>query len=243
MQRKLQALRPFFTYYGGKYRTAPEYPKPEYETIIEPFAGSAGYSLRHHHLNIILVEKSDILVALWKYLIHVSACEILQLPDVHPYQTLDDLTLIPEAKILIGFWLNKGNSSPCKQPSKWMRDGTHSNSFWGTTIRQRIASQVDKIRHWKIINGDYSDAPDIECTWFVDPPYIIAGKHYKHSLKEINYEYLAAWAVARKGQVIVCENNDALWLPFEPFIVTHGTAGSYRSGVSKEALWTNRAQS
>lgn len=43
----MNKLKPFFTYFGGKYRIAPRYPKPQYNTIIEPFAGSAGYSLRY----------------------------------------------------------------------------------------------------------------------------------------------------------------------------------------------------
>ena len=35
-------LRPFFGYYGGKWRDAVKhYPEPAFETIIEPFAGSA----------------------------------------------------------------------------------------------------------------------------------------------------------------------------------------------------------
>jgi hypothetical protein len=32
-------LRPFWRYYGGKWRAAPRYPAPRYDTIIEPFAG------------------------------------------------------------------------------------------------------------------------------------------------------------------------------------------------------------
>ena len=35
-------LKPFFTYYGGKYRAAPKYPEPVHGSIVEPFAGSAG---------------------------------------------------------------------------------------------------------------------------------------------------------------------------------------------------------
>lgn len=41
-------LRPFFTYFGAKWRAAPHYPPPTHPTVIEPFAGAAGYALRHH---------------------------------------------------------------------------------------------------------------------------------------------------------------------------------------------------
>ena len=50
-------LRPFFGYYGGKWRDAlKHYPEPDHETIVEPFAGSAGFSLRYAHRKIILCE-------------------------------------------------------------------------------------------------------------------------------------------------------------------------------------------
>ena len=41
-------MKPFFRYYGGKWRDCAKYPPPQFDTIVEPFAGSAGYSVRHH---------------------------------------------------------------------------------------------------------------------------------------------------------------------------------------------------
>lgn len=39
-------------------------------------------------------------------------------------------------------------------------------------ISKRIMAQnLYKVKHWEIINGDYTEAPDIKATWFVDPPY------------------------------------------------------------------------
>jgi len=40
-------LRPFWRYYGGKWRAAPRYPAPRHDLIIEPFAGAAGYAMRY----------------------------------------------------------------------------------------------------------------------------------------------------------------------------------------------------
>ena len=34
-----------FYYYGRKKQIAKYYPEPKYDTIVEPFAGSAAYSL------------------------------------------------------------------------------------------------------------------------------------------------------------------------------------------------------
>ena len=56
--RALPTMRPFFGFYGGKWRDAPKhYPFPEHDTIVEPFAGSAGYSVRYSDRNVILGEK------------------------------------------------------------------------------------------------------------------------------------------------------------------------------------------
>jgi hypothetical protein len=47
MNYENRTVRPFFSFFGSKWRVAPHYPAPERDLIIEPFAGSAGYSLRH----------------------------------------------------------------------------------------------------------------------------------------------------------------------------------------------------
>ena len=67
-------LRPFFGYYGGKWRDTPRlYPPPEHNTIVEPFAGSAGYSLRFPRTpRVILYEKDPIVAGVWQYLIGVK---------------------------------------------------------------------------------------------------------------------------------------------------------------------------
>jgi hypothetical protein len=57
-------IRPYFVYYGGKWRAAPRYPAPRHDVIVEPFAGSAGYALRYHERKIILVEKDAVLAEL-----------------------------------------------------------------------------------------------------------------------------------------------------------------------------------
>jgi hypothetical protein len=38
-------LRPLFGLYGAKWRLAGRLPSPEHDDVVEPFAGSAGYSL------------------------------------------------------------------------------------------------------------------------------------------------------------------------------------------------------
>jgi len=231
-------LRPFFTYYGGKYRAAPRYPPPLSDTIVEPFAGSAGYSLRWPDRKVILVERDPAVAGTWRYLLSVSAAEVLALPDLEPGQSTDDLPLPQEARWLIGWWLNKGTAGPCKSEGAWMRSGTHQNSYWGPAIRMRIASQLSAIRHWTLIEGDYTEAPDVTATHFIDPPYIGAGKYYRLGSSTIDYPALAEWCRSRRGQVIVCENVGADWLPFRPYIDIKASEAKSGGKVSREAIWT-----
>jgi hypothetical protein len=234
------SLRPFFTYYGGKWRGAPAYPGPRYRTIIEPFAGSAGYSLRHPSLDVVLIEKSEPLAAIWSYLINASPAEILALPDLPTGCSVDDLSLSQEARWFIGMWLNAGASGPRKHQTAWAeRDPWHHKMCaWGPHVRRRVARQVGHIRHWRIVHGDYTDAPDVSATWYVDPPYQGMGKHYPHGADAIDFGALGAWCRSRLGQVMVCENVGATWLPFR-FLAKTKANNVNSTGVSDEVIWTN----
>jgi site-specific DNA-adenine methylase len=229
-------LRPFFGYYGGKWRDTPRlYPSPEFGRIVEPFAGSAGYALRYPDRRITLCEIDPVVAGVWRYLIRVKPSEILRIPDLETDQTVDDLKICEEAQWLVGFWLNRGVSRPRKSASDWMRSEIRPGSFWGARVKSTIASQVDSIRHWVVRNCSYTDCRDFrrEATWFIDPPYQAAGQHYKFGSGAVNYEDLAAWCRSRNGQVIVCENEGASWLPFRELSDTKTT----RKRRSKEVYW------
>jgi hypothetical protein len=234
-----QRLRPFFSYYGSKWRLAPRYPKPVHDTIIEPFAGSACYSLTYPDRRVRLFDKSEHIVGTWRYLIGASESEIRALPDIAPETLIDDLPIPQEAKWLIGWWANIAATSPRKRASAWTRrEGQSSTNAWGTGVRERIASQLHAIRHWTITQGDYRDAGDVEATWFIDPPYQgRAGKRYVHGSDAIDYADLGAWCKSRPGQVIVCENVGADWLPFAPWRQTKGARWQ-----SREAIWLGGRQ-
>jgi site-specific DNA-adenine methylase len=229
-------VKPFFTYTGGKYRSAPRYPAPVYDTIVEPFAGSAGYSVRHHEKNVLLIDLDPDVAVLWEYLIAATPSDVRSLPLYDgTWDSTDDLNLSDGEKMLIRGWLNKGTFG--KRPSAWMRSGDFDSQFWGEEIRERVASQVSLIKHWKIVHGSYVDAPDLLATWFIDPPYEIAGKTYNHGSSGIDYPALAEWCRSRPGQVIVCENTGAEWLPFSHFESAHAMQARFRSGRTEEAIW------
>ncbi len=75
-------MRPFFTYYGGKYRAASRYPKPQGGVIVEPFAGAAGYSVRNYHpaTRVVLNDLDERVAATWTYLTRAASEEIMRLP-------------------------------------------------------------------------------------------------------------------------------------------------------------------
>lgn len=229
-------MRPFFSYYGGKWRIAANYPQPTHDTIVEPFAGSAGYSVRFGTgKRVILCDVDKDICSAWQYLIDATATDILRLPDIGADDSVESIDVCDGAKSLIGYWLNRGTSVPCKRPSAWMRSGKYAGSFWGEAVRRRIANQVHMLRGWEVHNCGYADIREragvARATWFVDPPYIGAGKHYRHSA--IDYEHLAQWCNELDGQVIVCENLGAEWLPFKsPFSCRTQRRGKRSTEVS-----------
>ena len=218
-------LRPFFSYYGSKWRLSPRYDEPLYNTIIEPFAGSACYALQWHWKGVWLVDKSEHVCSVWDYLIRVPEKEIRKLPLLKPGEAVPT-SLPEEARTLIGFWVTKGGT----QPRRSMTNGPNLG-HWSATIRERIALQLQYIRHWQIKEGCYSELSDQVATWFIDPPYQVGGSHYTE--RDIDFEHLAEFCKERRGQVIVCENGDADWLPFKPFASTKGLRKN-----SSEVVWT-----
>ena len=226
---------PFWRYYGGKWRAAPRYPAPQLEAIVEPFAGAAGYACRYPWRKVILIDRSPVIAGIWRFLIGSKPEDILAIPDIPEGGTVDDLDVCQEARWLAGFWCNLGAASPGKTPTAWtdiIVDGTQKWG-WCLTARQRIARDVPRIAHWQVIEGDYTDAPDVEATWFIDPPYQTkAGRHYKEQPDD--FAALGEWTQRRKGQVIACDQQGADWLPWSSEISLKANAAT---GTSEEVIY------
>lgn len=205
--------------------------------MLRPFFGFYGYAVRYSARKVVLVERDPQIAGVWRYLLRATPAEIRRIPDVPMDGSVDDLPsdLPQEGRWLVGFWLNRAPSRPRRSPSAWMRSGVRPGAFWGERVRETIASQVDAIRHWRLIEGDYSEAPDIVATWFVDPPYKGAGRHYHHGPAGIDYASLGAWCRARRGAVIACEAGGADWLPFRPLRDIKTTRPGARA---IESVWT-----
>lgn len=218
-------------YYGNKRSIVQDYYAPEYDTIIEPFCGAAHYSLfgDHWERKVILVDKYPVVARLWKWLVKdATPQEILSLPDLKKGDKVDDISsLCEEERNLIGFFINRGVATPAHTVANY--------SSWNEKTRQNIADTLPKIRHWEVIEGSYEDVPNQPATWFIDPPYQYGGEHYKCPNKDINFAKLAEWCKSREGQVIVCENTKADWLPFRPLVKMSG-----QKHDTVEAIWTNK---
>src|SRR5580765_4357242 len=100
MRSAPKSLRPFWRYYGSKWRAAPRYPAPTHATIIEPFAGAAGYALRYPDRNVILVEKYACIAGIWRWLIGASRADVLAVPVVDSTGDLPD-SVSQEARWLV----------------------------------------------------------------------------------------------------------------------------------------------
>lgn len=222
-----------WSYYGSKTNLAALYPKPIHDTIIEPFAGAAKYSLLHFEKEVILIDKYPVIINIWLWLQSCSEKDILSLPRNLKYgDRLEDISFDCQAqKDFYGFIIGCGAEKPRKSAIK--RKTTERPNHINYNL-QKVARNLYKIKHWKFICGDYADQPNIKATWFVDPPYQYGGHSYVFSNKKINYPELSSWCIDRSGQLIVCENTKADWLPFLPITLNRGSLFS-----TTEAIFTN----
>lgn len=229
-----------FSYYGSKAKIASRYPEPIHDTITEPFAGAARYSCLYYDKNVVLYDIYEPIYRVWNYLINDATYNmVIGLPDVPNATVLESINgfsqLSQEEKWLIAFCANGGSSSP-KNVS-----GRHDFNVWNKT-KKNIAESLSKIRHWKVYQKGYDSVENKTSTWFIDPPYQGRGKWYVNHA--INYNDLSSWCLERRGQVIVCENYGADWLPFErlvevPFVNYKSENDKKKKTVEAMFYWEN----
>jgi site-specific DNA-adenine methylase len=212
-----------FSYYGSKSKIAHKYPKPTHSLIIEPFCGAAHYSMLYHDRDVWLNDLHEPVFELWSWLIHdATESDILKLPTFQPKQRID-MPPGPE-RTLVAFQSNGGTETP--------RNVAGAFQSWAKGGRERLAAKVKLIKHWKITKLDYRDLPNVEATWFIDPPYQHGGHEYTVGGKDFDYNACREFCVSRNGQVIVCENTKADWMDFKPLTDIQGQR--FRT---TEAVW------
>lgn len=227
-------LSPFFKYFGSKCRSAARYPEPKHDTIIEPFCGGAGYSLNYPERQVVLSDSDKRVATVWQYLIDASPDEIMALPLMEPGQHIRTLDVSEPARLFISCCVN---SSQFRNVLTQWKNG-QNDGLWGPKWRKKVARQVTEIKHWRVACHEYDHVENSKATWFIDPPYAELDEHYAASRRNgIDYTHLADWCNSRHGQVIVCEQGGATWLPFRhlgEFAAVRNAGG--RS--CQEAIWT-----
>lgn len=231
-----------FAYYGAKHGLASKYPRPRHRVIVEPFAGSAAYSV-HHAANIdhaILIDADARLVELWHEIqgmteadVDLIGKQLEQARFTHPL-----LAAMAGSTTMLAVLAGKDRAVTPRMLKDW------------PCVRSRIIRALPHVKTWDVTHGTYADALNVEATWFIDPPYMqqgtMAGAGYAYSDESINFDHLARWSRSRNGFVMVCEQSPAAWLPFHPFASQANGAGTgtvarqeviWRSDMEQPMLW------
>lgn len=237
-------IHPLFKWFGSKWMSAKTLPPPQHDMIVEPFAGGAGYSLRHCEKKVILAETDPHLRFLWKWIIFdATSSNVLDIP-INIAEGIDIRTLgltLGQATLLKS-WQRTNNVGDCWTISPW----GNKPGQWTANTRARVAEEINVVRHWVFVDGSGVDymlrARNMAATWLVDPPYEF---NYQYRGKEkLDYTFLADACHGASGQVIVCEavcpktGSVPSWLPFKPFgsrITSRRKAENNHH--SKELLW------
>ncbi len=237
---------PLMKVFGSKWLSSKTLPKPDFNCIIEPFAGGAGYALRHCEKNVVLYERDPQVAFLWRWLIQeATQAKILEIPlGLTEGTDIREVGLSPGQELLLKFWQRTNNVGNCWTISKW---GHLPGQFTANT-RARVAEEVQAIKHWSFGGTDaFAAFDDREATWFVDPPY---ENNYAYRQPPISYFDLAVNCLNLKGQVIVCEavcpktGKIPDYLPFEPWAKRITSRRKPENNkYSSELLWTNLLES
>ena len=222
-----------FDYYGSKNSLARRYQFPRYNCIIEPFAGSAGYSVYHlsrnRKMTAILCDKSKEVVNAWEWLKSATRDDLMNMP-------------LPEVgSITSDFFVRMSSTSNAAMSCKKMTVSRRMAHAYPVMLR-RMARLLWVLPRIEIIHGSYDELQNIEATWFIDPPYqrrsgSCNGDGYAKGCRsaDVDFTQLGEWCKTRKGQCIVCEKEGADWLPFRPFAMpTNSLDKKYT-----EVVWTS----
>ena len=224
-------IGPLFKWFGSKWQSAKRYPPPQHDTIVEPFAGGAGYSLNYCDRQVKLAEADPNLLHLWSWLIHEARQQdVLDIPiDLPVGADISALGLCLGQQMLLKHWQRTNNVGDCWTVSPW----GNKPGQWTASTRSRVAEEIQAIRHWSIGFG----WPMLwgAATWFIDPPYQY-NYRYRRDLPTFAHEDLAVGvrALPVSAQIIVCEaacKKTGRIPDYLPFVASHRSVTSRRKST------------
>ena len=212
----MKVTGPLFKWFGSKWLSSKLYPAPEHSTIFEPFAGSAGYALRHHEKKVVLWEDNEQVRALWTWLTtSANSAQVYEIPLNVPEGTdIRSLGLNRFQELLLKHWQRTNNVGDCWTISPW----GNKPGQWTANTRARVAEELYAVKHWKVHRIGYGTPG----TYFIDPPYFY---NYRYRFADFDYRALTydISVIPKKSQIIVCEaacqktGKIPRWLKFKPF--------------------------
>ena len=237
-------IHTLFKHFGSSWGSAKHYPLPlPGLPIFEPYAGSAGYSLNHADFPVVIWEDDWMLRTLWQWLIYEATADLIkEIPCGLP-EGSDIRDLCPELcegqQLLLKHWQRTNNVGDCWTISKW----GNLPGQWTTRTRDRVADEVQAIKHWKVRHVHFNEAG----TYFLDPPYFYNYQYrFPESQRFDHGEMVGLIGRAPSGSRIIvteaaCPKTGAVsdYLPFKP---SHRQVTSRRKKTnnhhSNELLWT-----
>jgi len=222
-----------FYYYGGKSGIAHLYPEPEFDHIVEPFAGAAGYSLHwleiRPAISVTLYEKSPRVCEMWDRALRGDYPR--EAGTVGEYVT-DPLILTVSC------------SNAAIRAKRWRLSERIRKEY------DRQVRRMDYLRGFrdriKILNRCFTSAKVEPASWFVDPPYQSRSIEAKTSRpggagyapgcsnKNIDYHSLKTWIDGLPGQIIACDYARASWAPFVKLEGTSRDEGIYHRPSTRD---------
>lgn len=231
-----------FSYYGGKSKLAHLYPAPKHDIIIEPFAGGASYSFAYAERQVVLNDLDKHTVAIWQFLTSPNAADIVDslVPSmVIAGQRISEILPTTADRGLIQLLCAEANQGTQGTGNGRDKITTRGAVIWNRLLKRKLLEVViPKVAHWQVHEGPYDWLENQKATWFVDPPYQNpAGARYRTNM--VDFNHLSEWCQDRKGQVIVCENEGADWLPFVHLSKRRGFHTSHQKTNIAEVVWVN----
>lgn len=232
-------IGPLFKWFGSKWQSAKHYPPPVHGSIVEPYAGGAGYACNYPDRDVLLFEADPLLIELWRWLItECTPATVREIPLKIAGVDIRTLGLSRGQTLLLKHWTNTNSQGAPWVPHAW----AEKPGQWTENTRSRVADQIGAIKHWKIGGS----LPNV-ATWFIDPPY---QHNHQYKIKHFDFAGLGRFVqrIPPENQVIVCEARGKQgqlpdWLPF---VDSHRSVTSRRkaeqSHHSNELVYLQGAQ-